>query len=300
MTIPARSENVSSITTVVIQKDAGESIGIGLGKQGNGKVVITSLVPEGLASKSKLRVNMEILSVANVECGSGSNLSVADLGALLRDTQGSVTIVAKKPELKPGAMIAATITKEKADQKVGLGMGTSSKNSEKTYITSIKADSPAADSDLQVGMFLKTVNNIDCSKKDLAQIGKLLANATGTFTILAQAKEDIPVARATPTNGERPPPPGCSEGGVWAQQKYPGPVSAVSCVICCCCVPVLAPLVVCFPCDERDVYIVDRKVYLADGQFFGRAEPGQGVPASQKQNTASSAPTSASMSGRGN
>lgn len=267
----SKSENVSSTISAVIEKDEGGKLGISLGKKGS-KIVITGM-SEGLpASKTLLRVNMEVLTVNNVTMTSST--STEEVLALLKTSEAVVTILAQQPTLKPGTLITAVVTKSDPTESVGIGLGVDGSG---TGITSIKVDSLACNTDLQTGMILKSVDNKDCTYKSPAEVANLLANAKGTFPILAQVKEDIPVVQATPTSGAaagkggRGAPAGLPEGGTWSKRTYIGNQTMIAFVIGCFCFGIFGPLALCCPCDERDVYTVNGKVYATDGQFLGSA-----------------------------
>ena len=83
----------------------------------------------------------------------------------------------------PGTLITVVITKSSPDQSVGIGMGT---KAGQTVVTSIKAGSPAASTELESGMIIRSINNIDCSQRQPGELAVMLAEASGTFPILAQ------------------------------------------------------------------------------------------------------------------
>lgn len=189
----------------------------------------------------------------------------------------------------PGTLVTVIITKDDLTQSVGIGMGYKAQLGY-TVITSIKEGALAEKSEqLRVGMMIKSVNNIDCANKNPAEVASLLASSSGTFPILAQVPEaSIPnstqraatitstATKKTPTattNGSRtkarPPPPGLPEGGVWTRKNYAGNQTTIACVVSCFLIGIFAPLVFLCPCDEREVYVVDGKMYAADGSFIG-------------------------------
>ena len=66
---------------------------------------------------------------------------------------------------------------------------------------------------------------------------------------------------ASPTKSSNPP-PGCADGGQWGENTYIGAMTCVGCLFVGC-------LIFCCPCDKRDAYAVDGKVYDAAGACLG-------------------------------
>jgi len=72
------------------------------------------------------------------------------------------------------------------------------------------------------------------------------------------------------------PPPGAPAGGQWGKNTYKGDkTKAAACVGCLClCLPGL--FILCFPFDERDVYMAsDGTLYDASGRVVGNAHTGK-------------------------
>ena len=279
-------EELATTITAVIHRDHGEGLGIAVGEK-NGRAVITHITEGGPVSETALQVGMVILSVNHESC---TCLQIQDIRRLLRlrDTtgQGSLTIVAKSlPELGSGSLIAAVVTKMDPREPVGIELDIANGD---VIITEIMWDSLAYHTDLQAGMKVKSINNVECHGKTIPQIRNLLASAIPTVSILAQVRDEkaeYPVLYATaptPTgrtrgavapvtemmmkeySGEqqgRPPPPGLPGGGYWTIKNYAGVTTLVAFVVGCFCFGVLAPVALCCPCDERMEYVVDGGVY---------------------------------------
>lgn len=67
------------------------------------------------------------------------------------------------------------------------------------------------------------------------------------------------------------PPPGVSDGGIWGKHKYIGAMTCVGCLFVGC-------LIFCCPCDEKDAYKVDGKIYDAGGELLGPAGSTSFIP----------------------
>ena len=215
--------------TAAVMKEKGGKVGLLLGEKGN-KLFVSKIVPGGLMSKTDLKVGMQVLSVNNVEC---NNLPVADAATILMEAEGTVTILAKQPELAPGALITVSVMKAEPDSHVGIGLGVLRG---KVIVSSIKYGTPASKSELQVGMVVKGVSNVDCSKKSPKEVAKLFAESSGNVLILAEVP--YPPGRVIGGGGDkqgrvvydnnaRPPPYGLGAGGVWVRRKYTGETTAL-------------------------------------------------------------------------
>jgi hypothetical protein len=66
--------------------------------------------------------------------------------------------------------------------------------------------------------------------------------------------------------GAGPPPSGVPCGGYWSTQKYIGRHTIVASLVGCFLLGFVGPMVLCCPLDERNVYIVNGKVYAACGK----------------------------------
>lgn len=225
-------------------------------------------------SQTDLKVGMQVLSVNNHEC---TNIPVSEAANILMAAEGNVTILAKQPELSPGALITVSIVKEQADSSIGIGLGVLNN---KVVISSIKYGSLASNTDLQVGMAVKAVNNVDCGRKEPKDVAKMFADATGAVMILAEVPyppskmvggSASSSGRRVYDNNARPPPYGLTEGGTWVRRKYVGETTTLFTAIGCACFVVPGIYSLMNPVDERDVYIFDGKAYTADGECIGVA-----------------------------
>lgn len=87
----------------------------------------------------------------------------------------------------------------------------------------------------------------------------------------------VPVSRPR-AGGNRAPPPGVQEGGVWGRGKHYGPksggITATLCIVGIffwpACICALVPA--CAPCDEMDIYKVGNRFYNAGGTYLGSRE----------------------------
>jgi hypothetical protein len=98
------------ITQVMRREKAGRSIGLGIGRSRNGRVIITSIKDGSLASSTRIIPGMEFLMINNINCVGMGTLECAKM---LSDAVGLVTIVAAAPEkdpmLNPPSYVTATL-----------------------------------------------------------------------------------------------------------------------------------------------------------------------------------------------
>mmetsp|Transcript_14848 Transcript_14848/g.24560 ORF Transcript_14848/g.24560 Transcript_14848/m.24560 type:complete len:175 (+) Transcript_14848:185-709(+) len=120
------------------------------------------------------------------------------------------------------------------------------------------------------------------SKTKDAEYSKLNQAEQGTVASAAIAVA-VPIVKATSvkitkkvqeitTSGDRPHPPpfGLPEGGTWGTNTHHGSKTCSTSAVCCiCCGGIPACIICCFPFDKRRVYMIDRKVYDANGSFIG-------------------------------
>jgi len=264
---------VQKTITAAIKKEKGSKVGLLLGEKGK-KLFVSKINPDGLMAKTDLQVGMMVVSINNVDC---SNIAVADAAKILVEAEGDVTILARQPDLSPGSLITVSITKDKPDSPLGIGLGYVNN---KVVVSSIKFGALAANSELQVGMAIKNVNNVDCSRKQPADVAKLLANAESTVLILTEVPYPSPrmVGGSATSKGTlvydntaRPPPYGVSPGGIWVKRKYAGKDTMTFTALGCAMFLVPGAVALMNPVDVRDVYILDGTAYKADGKILGVA-----------------------------
>jgi hypothetical protein len=175
------------------------------------------------------------------------------------------------------APIVAIVEKESQVQKLGIGM---KMTDGVVVISSINDDGMFFNSQLKVGMEVKSVNNTKVSNNSEAI--SMLKEATGQVTIIADDEPSTPSpapAATAPSVANASPPKGVEPGGQWGTNKYIGSnTKAMACLGCLCfCLPGLCVLM--FPIDDRDVYKTKEgnKIYDASGQYLGQGPPGGNI-----------------------
>jgi len=77
-----------------------------------------------------------------------------------------------------------------------------------------------------------------------------------------------------PSHNTSYPPPGVADGGTWGTIKHSGGntwglCAAISIVGCMVTLFPCGVFAFCCPCDEKDAYVINRKVYNHNGQYLG-------------------------------
>jgi len=192
----APSLGVSKYMTATVQTGPfGENMGLDLHQpEEESKVLIKRVDPEGPFFSTPLRAGMEIVQVNGTSCTSREHAS-----ELLQEGGEYVTILAFKPSPRytGGQLLSVVLQKETRDTKIGLRFGFDM-GKDTCAVTFVKDGSPASTTELEVGYYVHSVNNTLCSCLSPPEITKLLAEAEGTITILAEVPNgtDAPTADA--------------------------------------------------------------------------------------------------------
>ncbi|CAB9496639.1 PDZ domain (Also known as DHR or GLGF) [Seminavis robusta] len=180
------------VTALMVKKHDSTKVGLAMKMQG-GKIVITKNSESGLAKDTDLKVGMRVIRINNVDLTKKKATDAADL--LVKAT-GVLTVIAQKPDLAPGTHVVASIPVpvvapgEKPPSK-----GIKIKAIGDNYVVSgITEGGPASETDLQVGMLIKSLNNVDCaSLKSLDKVLAMFTNATEKLNILACTPKGKPL-----------------------------------------------------------------------------------------------------------
>jgi len=95
-----------------------------------------------------------------------------------------------------------------------------------------------------------------------------------TDTVLTPTQPSTTTVPPPPQNNTSHPPPGVANGGTWGSVKHAGGMTWACCVgisILSCLVTMFpcGVFVFCCPCDEKDAYVVNGKVYNHNGDYLG-------------------------------
>ena len=177
------AETVSYVTATMQKDETDGKVGMKFGERGS-RIVITDIGEETLAASTDLRVGMEVLTINNVDL---ANEKVSVAAALLAATKGHLTVVAKRPSLPAGSLVTGALKRESTDIKWGAKIGFSGKN---LVVKGIYADSPAAASDLEPGMLVRSINNVDAGVMKASNISEIFSNDSLLMTIMAETTKE--------------------------------------------------------------------------------------------------------------
>lgn len=168
------------LVVATLEKDAKDApIGLMFMRQ-DGKLKISNISEGSLAADSDLTVGLDLLSINNVDC---TRKRVSEVNSLLEAADAPLIILAERPQITPGVYVTGTVFKESVDTLVGVTMLQQGDN---VYFKYINPDGPVAETDLQVGMMIVSINNISCAGMSVKQVVTHLRSATHLLTVLAQ------------------------------------------------------------------------------------------------------------------
>ena len=168
------------LKTATVEKE-NPSLKLGIAVSRYGEMIVIDKIHEGsLASETDLRKGMELLSINNVSCKHKTILDVEELLSMETDT---VTILAEWTTGPQGDLVTGTFVKDRTNAKAGITMRY---QNGKVLIKHIQEGALAATTDLDVGMWIKAVNNRDCTGLSVQKVAKILGAEDHVVTILAE------------------------------------------------------------------------------------------------------------------
>jgi predicted metalloprotease with PDZ domain len=186
--------DVSLVTAMLDKTEKDTRVGLTIVRKFN-KLIITKISEDGLAAESDLLVGMEVLSINNKDV---SDMQSSEAGALLAEAEGTLTILAKRPNLPPGSYVTAAINKESSGASLGIKLGVT--RSGEVVVKSVTLGSPASFTELEEGMLIKSINNVDTTKMPPRDVALLLKSPENPITILAQTTTVVAMGRASFTS----------------------------------------------------------------------------------------------------
>lgn len=188
-------------------------------------------------------------------------MSVEDVVKLIKATEGEVTMLLR---VRFEDTVTATVEKTSNDMKTGMIL----KGNEGVYIKDFHDTSPFKGK-LPEGpeYYVTMVNDVSVKNMSTNEIVQVLNDVPqGPLTIRMEKNPDAADATG---NRDASPPPGVPAGGEWGKVMYAGNVTGIMTCIGCLCFGLPGLCVLCCPCDERDVYLVNGKLYSSDGRIAG-------------------------------
>ena len=186
-------------------------VGITVERNHYGKNVIIAIEDGSLASETELCVGMEILAVNNVSCQHRKSLDVLSLlsstpsGGTNQKSSASpsMVILAEKPVIPQGKIVTGSMVKSSPEMKVGVTMR---EVDGRVIIKDVNPGSLVGATDLGVGMWIRAINNKDCTKLGSKEVADMLKAEVSVITILAETTNitfEVPAPVPAPnSNGE--------------------------------------------------------------------------------------------------
>jgi C-terminal processing protease CtpA/Prc len=174
----------ATVPSIPSRRDTVILIGLDLIEdEKSGAIFISDIDKNGPFADSKLRVGMELVSINNIRphC-------LADARALLDKACEflCLTILAKHGcRAPPGTLVVATVTKEQANQTLGILMGMNEE--QKVVIKRIQDGSLISKTKLEPGMIIHSVGNIPTRGRHNSEVSRIMAGIERHVTILAEA-----------------------------------------------------------------------------------------------------------------
>ena len=193
------SSSSSPITVSAVKTSVDAKVGLRLNMDSASKsLVVRKISPTSLFADTELEEGMRILSINGLDT-TEDGITAEEASGLIKRITGPVTIEAERimmPEAAPpvpAEPVTVTRFKESTATKIGLRLGS---RPSMLYIKAIAPDSMFADSELQPGMVIQSINGLvlsgggDDGDDGLAfspeQATNLLRRVKGNLTIVAQ------------------------------------------------------------------------------------------------------------------
>jgi C-terminal processing protease CtpA/Prc len=185
---PSNASERRGLMTATLERPEGndQPLGVSVQRDAHGKIVVTAIAADSLAAESGLEKGMELMSINNVDCQS---LKALDVTALLTCTTGTVTLLAERPAVIRGDLVTAAMVKTTPMSKLGITVSQTN-NSSKVLVKAIVPDMLCSTTDLNVGMWIKAINNQDVSNSNALTVAKLLGAQNSTVVVLAETTNE--------------------------------------------------------------------------------------------------------------
>lgn len=235
----------------------GVKVGVTLGnlvtanQQPAHQLLVTKIAPDSVFANTMLQEGFQVLKINDIDV---SEWTSADAVPLLRSSEkGEIHLLVRE---RYGKFVSATIVKSSPEMKVGVIF----RGNESVYIKEFIDTSPFKGK-LPTGPEYQviSINDIPTRQMDATNIKTVLNQIkTGPVTI-AMESVDFDSMKHTDSTGNSQPtnvsaPPGAPSGGQWGTVKFHGPKTNFAVCIGCLVFGVPGLLVLCCPCDEKNVY----------------------------------------------
>ena len=177
------------IQLITAEKNPDGRLGISIVDTLEGAVVVTDVADDSPFRATALTKDMSILTINNISC---DGMDAKQVKSILSSVDGSIslfagTLKAGPPPTSPIAKLSlepVVVTADKSeDGKVGLSFVDQTDGT--VTITKISETSPFANTDIQVGMAILTINTISCHSFHANQVKATLTSLESPITLIA-------------------------------------------------------------------------------------------------------------------
>lgn len=254
-----------SITVRIFKTSQKTPTGVVLCYGSDGHVCISRIKFGSLFAGTSLKPGYEVISINGTSC---ENLNITSAADIIRDAVGTVTVVARETS-PPVARVVEVPMKGECSASKGI------------------ATAPKAEPEICVEPTVTaTAVEIQQPYHQQEQPPPVVTSSSTNYYV-PTTPTSMPiypgppgVASSSSTNYYAPPsmatshpPPGVADGGVWGSSANAGEKTWTICVILCLLGGIFTgfglPALLC-PCDEKDAYMANHKVYDANGTYIGQ------------------------------
>lgn len=181
----------SLLSATVERKSTQEKLGLGLAMTPRGILLVSSIEPEGLLSKSPFRIGDRLVSINNVSC---EHMPQSKAHQLLHDAMGILTVVAAN-DAGDSTLVESMVWKPFPDSKTG--MAVVSDGYTRARVCHIRPNGLFERSLLSRKDLIRSVNNIPCRFLDSKEVADIVMRAKDRVTVVAERKFETAVVVAT-------------------------------------------------------------------------------------------------------
>ena len=196
------------VTVTRRKPEVSSKVGLRLNLDAEKRLIVTRMAADSLFADSELAVGMQILSINGLD--TSEDMSAEEATGLIKRIKGNLTLVAAPPAPEPEPEpepepVTVTAVKEHTSSKIGLRLGVSTANGKKLIITRIADDSIFANTALQTGMVVLSINGLQLDDEDedgggfsAEQAMGLIKRVKGSLTIQAVVPPPAPPGNDAP------------------------------------------------------------------------------------------------------
>lgn len=181
------------LSATVVRNSPQEKLGLGLAMTSSsrgGKLIISSIKPSGLLSKSPFRIGDRLVSINNISC---ERMRKSEAATFLRNVTGTLTVVVQN-ESGDSQLVESMIWKPEPDSKTGLAVV--SNGYSQARVSNIRPNGLFERSLLSRKDLILSVNHIPCHVLDSKEVADIVMRSQDSVTVVAERKYESAVVVA--------------------------------------------------------------------------------------------------------